>query len=403
MTDFANFAATRTKGLWGSPVLVTFGTKSSDVSVNLKKGIIEGYLTKYFIPGTEIPVIDPYKDIVERGAFTKTITDLTHARDKQNLDYLIPHLWQHNPSEIIGGDKWLIEDSHGVLFETQLAKGVRRADEALELIEQKMLPGISYGYDAIRAPVIQDIRHLKEVALHESSSVTFPANVYAGITSVKSLYFLGGLEKPLAIEVEDASDAPETKDDAPATFDSLVASNARSGALSAFFNLIDMLGQSLLSAMVEGQASGLQNNIDQFSRAVQSWSDDYGDVLATDDSSQPEMGYMSAYHVDNLNHLPELQKKEGRVLSKASMQRLKDMMAHIQAMIDEHEKPADEKDFTIAAIKSSTYQSLPQAPTSDLWSRLAPPVVAHDTPPTDERYSITSLIESVKSQLQRVD
>ena len=130
MTDFATFA-TSNKGLWAKPTLVTLGVKSGDVSVNIKKGIIEGYLTKYFVPGTQTPVIDPYKDIVEVGAFTKTIQELVRGRDTKGLDYLMPHLWQHNPNEIIGGNKWLVEDKHGVILEVQLAKGVKRADEAL--------------------------------------------------------------------------------------------------------------------------------------------------------------------------------------------------------------------------------------------------------------------------------
>src|SRR5260221_110039 len=79
-----------------------------------EKGIFEGYLSVY---GN----VDSYKDIVEPGAFTKTIKD---ARGRQGK-YLFPLLWQHDPKDPIGGILDLVEKPKGRSEERRVGKECR--------------------------------------------------------------------------------------------------------------------------------------------------------------------------------------------------------------------------------------------------------------------------------------
>lgn len=159
--------------------------------INKRKGIITAYLSVYDDPTTGKPYVDPYLDIIDRGSFTKTIAALEAARKRTNDPHLMPYLWQHNRQEPLGGVKSLAEDRLGVIYEAHLVQSIRRAQEALDLMEQKML-GSSYGYDPVLFAHEGDIRHLKEITLKEASAVTFPANPHARMLAVKSQFFVPG-------------------------------------------------------------------------------------------------------------------------------------------------------------------------------------------------------------------
>lgn len=183
-----------TTPVYDSPELKSDYAKSAPfsaaykVDVNKRKGIIESYLTVYNAPDG-LPYVDPYNDVVERGSFSKTIAHLDADRKSRNNPHLCLYLWQHDRKEPIGGIKAFTEDRKGVVYTAQLALGVRRAQEAMELMEAKMT-GSSYGYDAVVHEYKGDIRHLKEVRLHECSVVSFPANPHAHVLGVKSQFFV---------------------------------------------------------------------------------------------------------------------------------------------------------------------------------------------------------------------
>ena len=131
-----------------------------------------------------------YRDIIEKGAFTKTIAN--GGRNGTG----IPMLWQHRSEDPIGGFPMLAEMPKGLIVEGKLTLGVRRADEAHLLMKDKVIRGLSIGWDFFRdkedRPVkgsfeIKDrIRTLKIIDLWEISPVTFPMQTRARITSVKS-------------------------------------------------------------------------------------------------------------------------------------------------------------------------------------------------------------------------
>ncbi len=150
---------------------------------NRKKGILTAYLTVYNGDDGE-PFVDPYLDVVCPGSFTKTIQGLDSFRKSHNNPWLCPNLWQHDRGEITGSVIGLTEDSKGVIYETQFLMSIKRAQDAFDLMEAKML-GSSYGYDPIRYEPKDGLRYLQEIRLREVSQVTFPANNLAGMISTK--------------------------------------------------------------------------------------------------------------------------------------------------------------------------------------------------------------------------
>jgi HK97 family phage prohead protease len=122
-------------------------------------------------------VVDLGKDLVEPGAFTKTIKD--HGNE-------VPMLWQHKPDVPIG--TLTLEDGPDALHvKGQLLMDLPEAKKAYLLIKARIVRGLSIGFDTVKEVLDGGIRRLKELRLYEGSIVTFPMNEAALITSVKSL------------------------------------------------------------------------------------------------------------------------------------------------------------------------------------------------------------------------
>ena len=120
--------------------------------------------------------IDAYGDVIEPGAFTKTLKERPE----------VPILWYHNPYEPIGLSGSLVEDDKGLKVSGHLNLDVQRARETHSLMKQRAVRGLSIGYEAIKAPIEKNVRHLREIALWEFSPVVFGANDLALIEAVKA-------------------------------------------------------------------------------------------------------------------------------------------------------------------------------------------------------------------------
>ena len=121
---------------------------------------------------------DSYGDVVEAGAFTKTI--------QENPEIAV--LYQHY--DPIG--KGTVEDSAGgLLIRGKLLLEVKQAQEAYALAKANIVKGLSIGYRVIKDEwdSAKQVRRLLEVKLYEVSLVTFPANELAGITGIKGFDF----------------------------------------------------------------------------------------------------------------------------------------------------------------------------------------------------------------------
>lgn len=133
------------------------------------EGTFEGLLSVY-------DVLDLGGDIVEKGAFKKTLKD-SGGR--------IPLLWSHKSDEPIG--LLDLEDSDEALkVKGELLLSINRGRELYELLKAGVVKGLSIGYRTIKDEVKDGVRHLKELALHEGSLVMFPMNERALVTGVKS-------------------------------------------------------------------------------------------------------------------------------------------------------------------------------------------------------------------------
>jgi HK97 family phage prohead protease len=138
-------------------------------------GTVEGY-------GSVFDVQDSYADIIEKGAFAKSIS--THKAAKS----MPAMLWQHDSYQPIGVWSSMSEDDNGLRVTGRLAMDTVKGKEAHALLKMGALNGLSIGFmtKQYRYDEETDIRTLTEVDLWEVSLVTFPANTQARITQIKS-------------------------------------------------------------------------------------------------------------------------------------------------------------------------------------------------------------------------
>ncbi len=148
-------------------------------------GVFEGY-------GSVFGVEDWYRDVVAKGAFSRSLADW-------KLKGALPVLcWQHDATNVIGVYEEMFEDDHGLYLRGRLLKDdIPQARNAYALLKNKAISGLSIGYN-IKVDEYDrntEIRTLKEVDLWEVSLVTFPANEMARVESVKNMKTVTDLER----------------------------------------------------------------------------------------------------------------------------------------------------------------------------------------------------------------
>ncbi len=123
--------------------------------------------------------VDLGDDIVERGAFSKTLSERTPKL-----------LWQHQMNEPVGVFTEAFEDEKGLFVRGKMPK-------ADTFVKGRVMPqmkigsvdSMSIGFSIIRDEWDRekDIRYIKEVFLYEASLVTIPMNPKAVVTGVKTV------------------------------------------------------------------------------------------------------------------------------------------------------------------------------------------------------------------------
>lgn len=139
---------------------------------NEEEGIFSGY-------GAVFENIDSGGDIIEPGAFTKTL-----AEGWERVKVLALHNDCWLP---IGRPIELREEPNGLFISGKISDTTMGRDVKV-LLKDRVLNELSIGYD----PIIFDydengIRHLREIKLWEVSVVTWAMNPEAVITSYKSM------------------------------------------------------------------------------------------------------------------------------------------------------------------------------------------------------------------------
>lgn len=144
--------------------------------VDGKKGIITGYFAHF-------NSLDSDGDIIERGAFTKTIAE----RGPQSSQPRVKHLRNHLVYEPVGTITALKEDSTGLYYESQPGTHFIGQD-TIKMIESGIITEHSFGFDTVRKEMKSQVRHLQELKLWEGSSLTaWGANERTGAAMMKSM------------------------------------------------------------------------------------------------------------------------------------------------------------------------------------------------------------------------
>ena len=131
-------------------------------------GVFEGY-------GSTYRNVDKYGDVIEPGAFAKTLGDSPQR----------PLLWGHDPREPIGIAD-IKDDERGLFVQGRLALDVQRAREAHALLKMGAVRGMSIGFFPRKwEPLDKGGRKFTEIELVEVSLTAFPANPQAVVDAVR--------------------------------------------------------------------------------------------------------------------------------------------------------------------------------------------------------------------------
>lgn len=148
------------------------GLQIKDIGSN---GVFVGY-------GSVFGVVDSYGDVVDHGAFAKSL-----ARHEKNGTKPALLLF-HDVTRPCGTYTHIKEDSTGLRVEGILNMNVPDGKLAYELVSSKSLTGLSIGYRPQKEGREQDgFNHLKEVDLWEISLVSLPSNEMSRIEAVKAI------------------------------------------------------------------------------------------------------------------------------------------------------------------------------------------------------------------------
>lgn len=152
--------------------MIKYKSCKLEIKADIDKREVEAYASVF---GNK----DSYNDIMQKGAFKKTITENQRR---------IKTLWNHNWDIPIGKPQAIEEDSKGLLTVTRFAK-TNKADEILELVRDGIIDELSIGYIPVKEEWDKEknTNLVKEVKLMEYSFVTFAANEEAQVTGIKSL------------------------------------------------------------------------------------------------------------------------------------------------------------------------------------------------------------------------
>ena len=132
----------------------------------------EGYASVF---GNE----DSHKDIIEPGAFKKTIKE-----NKTRMKVL----WQHLFHVPIGLPKHVEEDSKGLYVKAKISE-TSQGKDAVILMKDGVINELSIGFNTLKElyDKVANVRKIKEVRLWEFSPVTWGSNDLAKITGTKSI------------------------------------------------------------------------------------------------------------------------------------------------------------------------------------------------------------------------
>lgn len=148
--------------------------------VDTKEGIVVGYFSSF---GN----IDSDGDVIQKGAYAKTISEYGPASSRPRIKHLLNHIKEQPVAKILK----LEEDSHGLRYESKAGSHTLGQDW-LKMCQDGIITEHSIGYKTIKSHKGKvegsNVNFLTELLLREGSSMTFlGANEDTPIVGFKSL------------------------------------------------------------------------------------------------------------------------------------------------------------------------------------------------------------------------
>lgn len=140
----------------------------AELKFDAREGSVEGH-------GAVFDNVDFGGDKIVRGAFAETL------RSKRT----VPMLWQHRDDQPIGLWHHMSEDDYGLKVRGRISDTVAGRD-ALTLLRDGVIAGLSIGYRVRDYRINGDVRELTKIDLLEVSVATFPMNPKALVSAVKA-------------------------------------------------------------------------------------------------------------------------------------------------------------------------------------------------------------------------
>lgn len=284
--------------------------KSFDFKLeNIEGRTIEGYASTF---GN----IDLGNDIIHAGAFRKTLIDRGHK---------VKFLWQHDMDEPLGKVVELREDARGLYFKAVISD-TQRGRDALALLQDGAIEGISIGYEAVKGGIEYEkaadgrtLRHLKELKLYEFSLVTFPMNELAEITALKE---------------QQRSQMQQAQGRLAAAYKEMTASGPvrRVGDMIAGYMRRTFNGY-VDDMLIAGKISQDEHTVmsDALMRAIGTLNQSIPVDIAQRALDADEWGWMMGWMSDD----PADESKAGRVLSRRNAERLEAALENLSAILAE--------------------------------------------------------------------
>lgn len=178
--------------------MITKGINQGFSDSDMNKGIVSGY---FAIFGNK----DIDGDIIERGAFTKTINE-RGPQGKQLIKYLL----DHDKNKVVAKINELYEDDKGLRYVAKI--GTHSAGQDFQkMIESELINQHSFGFRTIKEYYDEQSKanRIKEVLMLEGSAVQFlganPETTFIDLKSIDdALELFAKLEK--FVKTSDATD-----------------------------------------------------------------------------------------------------------------------------------------------------------------------------------------------------
>lgn len=174
------------------------------VKAGPEDGLLDGEFVGY---ASVFGNVDSYGDIVDPGAFTKTLEEWAASGSP------IPALWGHDfhdPFSNIGHVVEAVEDEKGLKVRVQLDLENAKAAQVYRLLKSGRVGQMSFAYDVLGYLDGEDGFHLTELKLYEVSVVPVGANQETEILAVKSL--VAGIKEGRVIASKHVESLREARD-----------------------------------------------------------------------------------------------------------------------------------------------------------------------------------------------